>query len=652
MTDPDPTARRLEHLEAAVRLLRDDLAALRAELRLQRAVPAEPVAPRPVGLPRPVELPSAAESREPTAEDRPRPRVSRGPERLRMTMESGELESMVGRYGTLALGALTILMAVGAFLGWAITNNLLRITPGMRVALGFVAAATIATLGWRMRDRASKRFGNTLLALALAVVHVDAWGAGPYLGLFPQAVALAIAAVASAALAALALREDEEALFAVGFGGALVAPFVTSTGRGDVVALLTYGVVVIGLGLVVLRGRTWAVGSRIAGVSGSVYALAGVAGGSLSSSAVVHLAPTVFALACAWLAALLAGDRDRAGLARAFLAVGVLVLAATNEFGVGEGYWVAAGFLGLVSVYAIGLLSSSRPSARPGRPGAVVEGVVTTLLLPLGYLAATLAKIDDAPSADGAMLASAWTVGALVMTRLDAKARRVEHLAAALLASALGLTLALHERASLCLALLAAHAILSSVLLRRLRAPVLLLPALAVLAPAAIWAYAELRARPEFQYTPFLGQASVAASAVSIAWAVFSWQASRTEWPGAVPELLRHRAAVRGAGGLIAFLWVREELLRFASPDQATFSLIFYYALTGVVAISVGRHRSFAELRRWGLALAIYAAAKAVLQASGLGSIGFKVGSYVVVGIFLLAVAYWYRAGGERPAAA
>jgi hypothetical protein len=49
-----------------------------------------------------------------------------------------------------------------------------------------------------------------------------------------------------------------------------------------------------------------------------------------------------------------------------------------------------------------------------------------------------------------------------------------------------------------------------------------------------------------------------------------------------------------------------------------------------------------------GLALALYAALKAFAQASGLDAVGLRVGSYLLVGGFLLAVGYWYRAAGAR----
>src|SRR5687768_13835705 len=119
MQDDELTARRLENLEATVRALRDEMEGLRADLRAARAAPADaaPAAPAAPAQPAVGPWPRPAPASPPAA------RVVRGPERRR-TLETKDIESLVGRYGTLALGALTILMAVGAFLGWAITNDL------------------------------------------------------------------------------------------------------------------------------------------------------------------------------------------------------------------------------------------------------------------------------------------------------------------------------------------------------------------------------------------------------------------------------------------------------------------------------------------------------------------------------------------------
>jgi uncharacterized membrane protein len=98
-------------------------------------------------------------------------------------------------------------------------------------------------------------------------------------------------------------------------------------------------------------------------------------------------------------------------------------------------------------------------------------------------------------------------------------------------------------------------------------------------------------------------------------------------------------------------LWGHLEFVDAFSADIATFLLITYYAVFGGVLIGVGRRRGAAAFRNAGLALALLAAAKAVVQASDFSNIGFRVASYLIVGVFLLGVGWWYRAGAEvRPA--
>jgi hypothetical protein len=86
-----------------------------------------------------------------------------------------DLEALIGRYGTIALATLALLAGMGAFLTWAISHGLLGPTP--RVVLGAIGAATVAGIGWWLRSRGTVRFGNTLLALALALLHLDLWAA-------------------------------------------------------------------------------------------------------------------------------------------------------------------------------------------------------------------------------------------------------------------------------------------------------------------------------------------------------------------------------------------------------------------------------------------------------------------------------------------
>jgi hypothetical protein len=66
-----------------------------------------------------------------------------------------------------------------------------------------------------------------------------------------------------------------------------------------------------------------------------------------------------------------------------------------------------------------------------------------------------------------------------------------------------------------------------------------------------------------------------------------------------------------------------------APPDLSTFLLVGYFAAAGLRALAVGRARQVAGARQLGLALAVYAALKALAQASALQAVGLRVGSYL-----------------------
>jgi len=174
-------------------------------------------------------------------------------------------------------------------------------------------------------------------------------------------------------------------------------------------------------------------------------------------------------------------------------------------------------------------------------------------------------------------------------------------------------------------------------------------PIALALAILTVWTFQQLLDRPSYQYTPFLTAPSLAALAMSAAWLVVSWNASRVQLLDVGPGTLETRTAVRLAGAAVTFMWGNTELSHAYSPDAATFLLILYYAVVGVAAIFIGRHRGIRVLRHVGLGLAIFAALKAMAEASSL-VIGWRVASYFLAGLFLLAVAYWYRDRESAPA--
>ena len=663
MTAPDADAR-LQALERQVAELAAEVRRLRERERERTDPPSFDAAGDPLGAMRARGAPPRSEHATP-----PPPRPHR-PAAPRIPIPHLDVEALVGRYGTLLLGALTVLLGVGAFLSWAIQR--VSIGPELRVGLGALAAAGVAALGLWLRRRGTRRFGTVLLALALALVHVVAWGAGPTLGVVPPAVALALAALASAALAALAWRDGDQPLFVVGVGGALLAPFVTAGESGDPLALLLYGLVVLASAAAALRDRAWRWAVGLLAAATLLYA--GVALDATTPQWTDGLAgardwlrrdaPALFVLLAAWAVLLLAGRAHRSSLARRLLVVLVvpLVWRATTIVG-GATYWdlVAIALAGVATLYvALRLRDAAQPWAR-------TSAALQPLLLAAGALAAVPTPANDTT----ALVAAAFALLALLaaasegaVPALAAPAARADdattaaaarspreaddplwavHVAVAVLLVALAAVILLRDAPVASVAALAALAAGSAWLARRGRVLAPFVPAVVTLAGALLRAADLLDARPAFEYVPFLTPASLAAlCAVLAAWAVGRLAAAHLDARAA-----QERAILRALGPAAAFGWGWLELARAISPDVAAFLVIAYLAVVGVGLILLGRRRGLPGGRRIGLGLAILAALMAIGEASDFASVGLRVGSYLLVGGFLLAVAYWYRAAGD-----
>jgi hypothetical protein len=167
MTTPSPLESRLAIIERNLTELSAELAAIRAELR---ARPNEvPIAGAPPLPPRTHAPPPARTSRfgSPT-----------------LDLSSTDLERLLGRYGMLGIAVLAAVAAVGTFLSWAISRGYLNLGPGARVLIGLAFAVAIGAWGMRLR-RSERSFGSSMLGLALVIVQVCAYAAGPAFHLVP-----------------------------------------------------------------------------------------------------------------------------------------------------------------------------------------------------------------------------------------------------------------------------------------------------------------------------------------------------------------------------------------------------------------------------------------------------------------------------------
>ena len=630
-------SQRIETLENIVRALASEVRALRAELdRLGStrvaASPAAPVA-APVAAPASTVLEPPAPRVAPGPVP-PRPRAAEQPSPPRVAPRTApddlDVETLVGRYGAVAVAALTILMGVGAFVRWAIEH--VRLGPEVRVLLGALGAVAVALAGAWLRRRGHARFGSILLALALAITHVVAWGAGPQLGVLPPQIALAVAALASAALALLAWRADEELLFVVGVGGAFVAPFVTSSGPGSIAVLLAFGWLVFSGGAAGVRGRRWPVANVVLALAVSAYAATAFAGGNRGTLALA-LAPLSFSLACAWSAILLDRDGALRGAVRGALLTAAVLAVPLADVEPAAALRLAA-VAGTITAYARRLRVGHEDA------GVVVEGAIVPLL----FLSAALATFGDPSTPLGAAHAVVWAMMAAGAAWHAGPVRRDVHAFVAAVAGGVAVVLALSGRGHLLAPALAAYGVALVAVTRSLRAPIVVLPAAASLLLGAFGAAELLVERPDFAYAPFLTLPSLVAAAVLALWILAGVAARDEERDASTADGLALLMAPRlwwTASAVLALLWGREELAYAISPDVANFLVIAYFAVAGVSAIAFGRMRAIAGARQAGLALAVYADLKAIFQAAQISSVGLRVGSYLLSGFFLLAVGYW-----------
>lgn len=541
------------------------------------------------------------------------------------------LETLIGRYGMIGGAVLLLLMGIGTFISWAIANNV--ITPVGRVALGAMAAGAFVAAGFYFRSRNEQKFGNVLLSLALAITHTVAWGAGPKLRLIDPRIALGLAALASVALAALALADEDETLYVVGIGGALLAPFVTSSGRSSGPLTLVYGWIVITAGLFAMRGHRWKTATRLMTFAGVLYAGVGLIGATFAVAS-DRMSPPFFALACTWSAALLAAAEYRTTLVRSYMTtmtIAMLMAAASvaSEHPVDVAPLALAG---TVSLYLI-----QRPLGM-----RVEEWLLDAVALPLGLLGAALLANGGIDAPNGVAITLVWGVAAAGAALMNDQERRGPHYLVFALTTLVSVGYLLrHDHLALGLGLVA-HAFAMIFLMRKERARLVGIPVAMGLILALAEARDLLAVRPAYVSNPFINPGAVLLLATLLAWWRFFDVLATTKFGDREPDASWVPLA-RAFLPIALFVWGWYELASTISHDVATSLVTLYFAVCGVGAIHYGRSREVPLVRHTGLGLCIVAAFYAIARVWNLESVGIKAGTLIVVSLFLIAVHYWYR---------
>jgi uncharacterized membrane protein len=162
---------------------------------------------------------------------------------------SENLESRIGSHWLNRIGIAAVLIGVSYFLKFAFDNN--WIGAAGRVAIGLLAGIAIVVWSENFRHRGYLIFSYSLKAVGIGVLYLSLYAAFQVYSLVPSGVAFTMMFAVTAATAVMAWTQDAEILAAFALIGGFATPMLLSTGQNREVALFAY-VAILDLGALAL----------------------------------------------------------------------------------------------------------------------------------------------------------------------------------------------------------------------------------------------------------------------------------------------------------------------------------------------------------------------------------------------------------------
>ncbi len=150
-------------------------------------------------------------------------------------------QSLETQFGTRVLSKVAVvLLLIGAawFLKWAFDNR--WIGPAGRVIAGLVAGAGVVVWSERFRRQSLTGFSYALKAVGSGVLYLSLWAAFQVYHLIPATVGLLAMTAVTATIAFLAYSQDAELLAGFALLGGYLTPVLLSTGGDHEVFLFSY----------------------------------------------------------------------------------------------------------------------------------------------------------------------------------------------------------------------------------------------------------------------------------------------------------------------------------------------------------------------------------------------------------------------------
>jgi uncharacterized membrane protein len=280
--DPTPAGsveEQLAELRLRVRQLEKALEQRGIDIRNEAPQPAAqdailtsklPATAEPTAVSAPIAAPPATPAHRTPIPPSPQPVFSYGA--AAPTADARSLESRIGSQWFNRIGILAVLIGAAWFLKFAFDNH--WIGPLGRVLIGLIAGAALIAWSERFRGRGYSAFSYSLKAVGSGVLYLSLWAAFSYFHLIPGSAAFAAMILVTAFNGFMSWIQDAELLALYAIAGGLSTPLLVSTGENHEVALFGYLLMLDVAVLVLVVLRPW---SRLlfAAFAGTVFFVGG-----------------------------------------------------------------------------------------------------------------------------------------------------------------------------------------------------------------------------------------------------------------------------------------------------------------------------------------------------------------------------------------
>jgi uncharacterized membrane protein len=253
--DPDPSGSvEGEVAELRLRVRRIEEALRQRGVVLETAAVEQTLPARPVAAERTAAVEAAyAPTSAPTHAAAARPMfASAGSGKAK---DGQSLESRIGSQWFNRIGILAVMIGMAWFLKLAIDNH--WIGPLGRVLIGLLAGAALVAWSERFRKHNYAAFSYSLKAVGSGILYLSLWAAFSLYQLLPAGAAFAAMILVTAFNGFMAWVQDAELLALYAIVGGLSTPLLISTGENHEVALLSYLLLLDVAVLVLVALRPW-----------------------------------------------------------------------------------------------------------------------------------------------------------------------------------------------------------------------------------------------------------------------------------------------------------------------------------------------------------------------------------------------------------